>query len=178
MNAYAGALSAVAFLLFACATEAAQNVYGTTDAQICYEGATYGPRADALDNCTSAIKKSELTRTDLAATYSNRGILWVARGNLDEALADQNKAISINPSARAYVNRANVHYRRKQYRDALSDYDQAIAMTDGTFATVFYNRALAHHAMGDANAAKADLQKAIALAPENATYRAILTTIE
>jgi len=169
---------AAAFLVFACAAEAAQNVYGTTDAQICYDSATYGPRPQNIDVCTAAIKKSELTRTDLAATYSNRGILRVASGDLDEALEDQNKAISLNPTARAYVNRANIHYRRKNYQDALADYGQAIALSEGTFATVFYNRALTHRAIGDVGAAKADIEKAIALAPENPAYRAMLTMLQ
>jgi tetratricopeptide (TPR) repeat protein len=158
--------------------DAAQNVFGMSEAQVCYESATIGPKPENIDTCTSAIKRSELTRTDLAATYSNRGILWAARGRLDAALEDQNRAIDLNPTARAYVNRANVHYRLQRYDAALADYGQAIELSSGSFATVFYNRALAYKAVGNRVAARTDLERAVTLAPENATYREILATLK
>ena len=38
--------------------------------------------------------------------YSNRGIAWTGKGDLDRAIADYTKALEINPrDAKAYVNR-------------------------------------------------------------------------
>ncbi len=149
---------------------AAQTVLGISAAQRCYESATFDPSPQAVRDCTAAIKDGSLTRTELAATYSNRGILWASRGRLDLALADQNEALAIDPeSARAYLNRGNVHYRAKRYDDARADYDRAIEIV-ADFPQAFFNRALANKATGDLAAARSDLEKAIALAPGNQRF--------
>lgn len=149
---------------------AAQTVLGTSAAQRCFESATFSLDTQAVRECTAAIKEGSLTRSDLAATYSNRGILWASRGRLDLALADQNEAIALDPdSPRAYVNRGNIHYREKRFREARADYDRAIALA-GDFSQAFFNRALANKAAGDLAAARSDLEQAIALAPGNQRF--------
>ncbi|MDZ7685320.1 MAG: tetratricopeptide repeat protein [Gammaproteobacteria bacterium] len=45
-----------------------------------------------------AIRNDDLTRRDLAATLSNRGIILSANGKYREALKDHNRAIELAPS--------------------------------------------------------------------------------
>ena len=55
-----------------------------------------------------------------APTYYNRGTTNLAAGNLERAIADFTKAISLNPKyAEAYYNRAVAHNKNKQYLQAI-----------------------------------------------------------
>jgi tetratricopeptide (TPR) repeat protein len=151
-------------------THAAETVFGRTDALNCYRSASV-PTPTDIDACTAAIEAGKLTQGELAATYSNRGILLARSGQLEKAIEDQNTAIQLDPhSASAHNNRANAYYRAARHAEALADYDEAIALSSGSFAQAFYNRALLHKALGEDDAARQDLQEAAKLAP--AIYKA------
>ena len=148
-------------------TEAAEQVIGTSEAQACYEGATFNPQTASDAACDQAIKRGRLSQPELAATYSNRGIILAHHGKLDQAIADQNTAISLDPkSARAHINRANDYYRIKRHADAIADYDVAISLPGGDLAPAYYNRAQAHRALGHKDAANQDLRQAATLQPD------------
>jgi len=179
MNATVRAVGASILALLGGGTHGAQTTLGSTQAEACYEAATFGGGVQDVDTCTDAINQGDLSRADLSATYSNRGIMWVKRDRLDRALEDQNTAIELNPdSARAHINRANVHFRQKRYTEALADYDVAVELSAGKISNVFYNRALTHRALGDVPAARADLERAIELSPNNATYAQALASLK
>src|SRR5262245_8574375 len=168
----------ISLLLVASAqTEAAVSIIGTSDAQACYEGATFNPQTANDTFCDDAIKRGRLSQTLLAATYSNRGIILANHGELDKAIADQNMAISLDPSsARAHINRANDYYRAKRHAEAIADYDVAISLPGGELAPAYYNRAQAHKALGHKDAANRDLQQAATLEPVK--YKHALDEIE
>ena len=169
---------AFAALLCSPSANASGTSMGASSAQICYQAATYGAINRDLQMCTRAIEHEEMTRIDLAATYSNRGILWAARGDLKHALADQNQAIKINPeSARAYVNRASVFHLLKKYDLALADYNTALALSGGDMPVVYFNRSLAFAAVGKKDAAIADIERALEMEPGNATYESVLNQL-
>jgi len=184
MTTTAGNLSAffplaLVTLVLSSNAQAAQTSMGKSSAELCYQAATFGPAPEDLQMCTRAIEGEDMTRNDLAATYSNRGILWVARGQFDRALDDQNQAISINPdSARAYINRANVQYRLKKYDEALADYSKAIDLSGGRFAVIYYNRSITLAAVGKRDAARADIQHALDLAPGTTAYQNALEQLQ
>lgn len=158
-------------------TEAAVSVIGTSDAEACYEGATFNPQSANDDSCNEAIKHGRLSQPVLAATYSNRGIILANHGELDKAIADQNMAISLDPkSARAHINRANDYYRAKRHAEAIADYDVAISLPGGELAPAYYNRAQAHKALGHKDLANRDLKQAAALEP--VTYKHALDELE
>ena len=149
---------------------AAEQVIGTSDAQACYEAATFNPKNADEASCNIAIKRGKLSRPQLAATYSNRGIIFANHGELDKAFADQNAAIALDPdSARAHVNRGNVYYRTNRHNEAVADYNQAITLSNGALAPAYFNRAKSHLALGENDAAVKDFQQAATLAPE--TYK-------
>lgn len=152
-------------LLIPMHARAAETVFGPTDALNCYRSASVQPNLFDIDACTAAIENGQLTQSELAATYSNRGILLARNGQLTKAIEDQNTAIQLNPrSASAHINRANVYYRAARHAEALADYDEAIALSSGSFAPAYYNRALVHKALGENDAARQDLQQATKLA--------------
>jgi tetratricopeptide (TPR) repeat protein len=151
-------------------TRAAEQVIGTSDAQACYEAATFNPTIADEASCNAAIKRGKLSRPQLAATYSNRGIILANHGELDKAIEDQNAAIALDPdSARAHVNRGNVYYRYNRHNEAVADYNQAITLSHGALAPAYFNRGKSHLALGETDAAAQDFQQAASLAPE--TYK-------
>jgi tetratricopeptide (TPR) repeat protein len=163
-------LSVVVTTALAAQAHAAEQVFGTSDAQACYEAATYSPKSSSEAPCDAAIKRGKLSRPQLAATYSNRGIILANHGELDKAIADQNTALSLDPdSARAHVNRGNVYFRYNRHNEAVADYNQAITLSNGELAPAYFNRAKSHLALGETDAAAKDFQQAATLAPE--TYK-------
>ena len=150
---------------------AAETVFGgNSEAAACYHAATVHPQTADVETCTAAIKDGNLSQQDLAATYSNRGIILANTGQLDKAIADQTTAVELDPnSARAHNNRANAYYRAQRHKEALEEYNEAISLSGGKLAPAYYNRAQAHQALGEQDEARQDLQQAAALAPE--TYK-------
>ncbi|HEY9610345.1 tetratricopeptide repeat protein, partial [Allocoleopsis sp.] len=88
-------------------------------------------------------------------------------GNHDAALADYEKAISLNPnSARAFYNRGLTRNRLNQHQSAIQDYSEAIRLQP-TFAEAFYNRGLSRFNLKNYKEAIDDLNKAAALFKQN-----------
>jgi len=165
--------------LAAANANAAESMFGTTDAMACYEAATFQSHASDAALCSSAIKAGKLSRPQLAATYSNRGIILARANQLDKAIDDQNMALEIDASlARVYINRANAYYRAGRHEEALADYDKAVALSQANFAPAYYNRAIVHRKLGHQEAALHDLQQATTLEPQNAIYQAALVDLQ
>ena len=47
----------------------------------------------AIDACTRAIASGQLSQTNLAETYMNRGVEWRHKGDDDRAMADYDEAM-------------------------------------------------------------------------------------
>ena len=168
-------LAAAPGLLVSLAHAAAVTTFGTSSAQECYQAATTGGSTFGIHSCTEAITSGDLTKRDLAATYSNRGLLYQRSGRLEQALADHDRSINIDPENKnAYVNRGNCLFMSKRYVEALDDYTKAIAISEDQFALAFYNRAFVHMALGDSEAARSDLERANELNPNSQRYRSAL----
>jgi len=148
-------------------------------AYLCYRAALRGDYDSGVDWCTTAIESQALPTEDLAATYSNRGLLRSRNGEIDDALKDHDKAIRIAPGMGSlYVNRANTYVRAKRMSDAMSDLEQAIAIADASLAAAHYNRALLFQRLGDGRAARADAERAAELSPETEAYRRYLYELD
>lgn len=99
----------------------------------------------------------------ITAALNNRGVKYIALGELDNARADFSEALSIDPSMEmAYRNRALVHIRNGDYAAAVDDYDSAIAYSryQGlSYSELAYlGRAVAHKLAGDDDKAAADFR--------------------
>ncbi|MGD8254129.1 MAG: tetratricopeptide repeat protein, partial [Syntrophobacterales bacterium] len=91
------------------------------------------------------------------------------KGQYDRAIADDNKAIEINPGcAQAYTNRGLTFASKRQYDQAISDYNKAIELNP-RLAQTYYNRGLAY-SQGKAQYAQAisDFTRAIEINPRYA----------
>ena len=143
-------------------------------AQDCFLATRDGgsPSVNDLEVCTTAIEHQMLVPVDLAATYSNRGILHARLGDYSAALKDHNRAHRLAPElASIYINRSNTLVAVRRYEDALQDLENAIAIADAALPIAHYNRALMFKTLGDTEAARADAERAAELAPDSEAYR-------
>jgi tetratricopeptide (TPR) repeat protein len=113
----------------------------------------------------SGMLESDCTRggSGRAAAFHNRGLAYIAKGDLDRGLADLSEAIRIDPKpAHRYQERGELHERRGDLDRALSDLNEAIRR-DPTRAFRFQTRANIFRAKGDLVRAIADWDEAIRL---------------
>ncbi len=90
--------------------------------------------------------------------------------NYDQALADMNQAIKLEPRiAGLYINRAYLRYSTDDYFGAMADFDYALEL-EPLNQTALFNRSLLLMEVGDNDRALKDLSMILQLDPDN--YRA------
>jgi tetratricopeptide (TPR) repeat protein len=61
-----------------------------------------------------------------AEAYTNRGITYAKKGQLDQAISDFNMALEISPKyGVAYYNRGIAYYLKRDYEKSLKDVEKA-----------------------------------------------------
>lgn len=147
---------------------AAVTTFGSTNASRCYEESNMPLSDYGLRYCNAAIKDDQLLLKDLAATYTNRGIIYGATGRLEEAMADHNQAMLIAPDmAKIYVNRGNIFHQMHEYDKALEDYEKALELGNVALDIVHYNRALAFIRLKRWDDAREALEQALEINPNS-----------
>jgi tetratricopeptide (TPR) repeat protein len=97
--------------------------------------------------------------------FVSQGADHHARGEIDRAIADYDKAIRLDPkNVAAYSGRGGAYYDKKEYDHAIADYDRAIMLGAGAYIY----RGYAYSAKGDFDHAIADSGQAIMLDPKSA----------
>jgi tetratricopeptide (TPR) repeat protein len=141
---------------------------GSTLAEGCFKSAkVHEPTFYALQTCDRALAEETLSHDDELATYVNRGILRMFRKDFDEARADFDRAINMEPGrAEPWLNLAMLHLRQRDARGALPLFDKALALKTDKPEIAYYGRALANEDLGNVKAAYADLKRAASLKPE------------
>ncbi|BGP03953.1 TPR_REGION domain-containing protein [Rhodotorula toruloides] len=82
-------------------------------------------------------------------------------GNFDLALANYSTAIQLDPSVSTYaLNRAAVHLKLSNWRDAERDSTTALELDGGANPKALYRRGLARKGLGKLSAAKEDFEEA------------------
>lgn len=154
------------------ATAQSKTTFGSTNASRCYQESN-APFSDyGLRFCDDAIEDDDLPLKDLAATHTNRGIIYAANGYLDEAMKDHNRAMLLAPDmAKIWVNRGNVYHQLHDYDKALADYDQAEALGNVALDIVYYNRSLTLIRMKRWDEAQAALEKALEINPDSSRVK-------
>jgi tetratricopeptide (TPR) repeat protein len=160
--------AAAAVLAIAGPAAAAVTVMGNTDAQGCSEAA-YHERGDreALVQCSAALTEGPMDKRDLAGTYINRGVIYMARMEFEDARADFNQAITVDPSlGEAWVNRGAVDIINKRFKDGIDDINKGLGLGTEEPAKAYYNRAVAYEGIDDEKDAYLDYQQALTLEPD------------
>jgi tetratricopeptide (TPR) repeat protein len=103
-----------------------------------------------------------------AVIYFYRGNGYTFESDIDKAMADYSKAISINPDfIKAYNNRGNIYARKGEYDLAIADYDKAVNLKPD-LAEAYLNRGTAYNDKREYDRAINDYDKAMSLTPGDA----------
>jgi tetratricopeptide (TPR) repeat protein len=147
--------------------QAAVQVIGTGMAHDCFISAKSGvnPRS-GLAICNSALDEESLSAENEAATYINRGVIEAALGQNENAMADYNHGIAMEPNlGDAYVDRGSGEIFMKNYDDAMTDINKGIGLGMSYPEIGYYDRGIAEELMGKYKEAYYDLKHALELEP-------------
>lgn len=145
---------------------AAVTVLGPGPAQECFDFAENGgDMHEGLIRCSFALE-STLSVPDRAATFVNRGVLRLGLHQNEQALADINSGIALDPvSGDAYIDRGAAAMALGRYDDALQDLNKGISLSPHRPHIAYYDRAIIDERNGDIRAAYYDYKKALELEP-------------
>jgi len=109
----------------------------------------------------------------VASSYVSRGRAYMKKGLGDQAMADFEKAIGIDPEAQAaYGNLGLIYYDLRQYDLALANFTKAIELAGPDAHSIDYlRRGVAYEASGARGKAIADYQTALKLDPNDEESR-------
>jgi tetratricopeptide (TPR) repeat protein len=154
-------IAAFAFLvaLFACAPSvqaASQKLWKTCGA---------GSDLDAaIKACTQMLSGKETNKTKSQILY-NRAWAYRNKGEYDLAIADDTRAIELDPkNANAFQDRATAYFQKKDYDLCIADSTRAMELDPKMWQT-YNNRGVAYREKGDFDRALADLNRAVELNP-------------
>ena len=101
--------------------------------------------------------------------YAMRAMIWSKeKHEIDRALADDNKAIRLDPTQSAvYHNRGAVFFLKRDFDKAIADYTEAIRLDPASILS-YEDRGTAWLALGEYDKAIADLNEAISIDPTHA----------
>jgi tetratricopeptide (TPR) repeat protein len=121
-----------------------------------------------LAACTAVIESGQEEAVNQAVAYDNRSIAYRRMGQLDKAIEDASKAISLDPtSVPAYLDRGIAYYAAKTYDLAIADFSKVIALKPD-YVAAYNDRGNAYDDSGDHDAAIADYSHALVLKPDYA----------
>lgn len=117
----------------------------------------------AIAACTALIKTPGASKDDLVLAYHWRGIRSGSGNNQDQAIADFNAALALDPANKEVLLSRGDAYRGKSDRGrAFEDYQRVINI-DPTFAIAFLKRAEVYLEAGQFDNAIADYNRALIL---------------
>jgi len=120
----------------------------------------------AIDACTRAIDSGQLTQSNLAIMYYNRGYEWNNKDEEDRAIADFDQAIRINPNYTSAYNNRGLAWRAKgDYDRSIADFNQALQL-DPNHANAYFGRGRDFYSQGDYTKAIADFDEAVRINPK------------
>lgn len=145
---------------------AAVTVLGPGPAQECYGYAENGGDLhEGLIRCSFALE-STLSVPDRAATFVNRGVIRLGLHQSEQALADINSGIALDPSSGdAFIDRGAAAMSLGRYDEALQDLNKGISLNPHRPHIAYYDRAIIDERNGDIRAAYYDYKKALELEP-------------
>jgi tetratricopeptide (TPR) repeat protein len=140
----------------------------TTHARACSEYAGAGNVSDAaVARCTRALREVRENRANLVITYMNRGNIYMARHEVQAALADFDAALELDPNnAEARLNKGVALVMLEQYGPAIAVLTEALSRGVSEPHKAYYGRAAAREALGDLRGALEDYTTALQIRPD------------
>jgi len=127
-----------------------------------------GNNAKAIEAYDKALADETLPELRRASVHNDRGVAHWRQRRYEQALADFEKSIALNPDyAPVYNNRGNVLMQMGRVEDAIRDFTRAIELAPA-YGAAFNNRGNAYYSLGQIEEAEADLRKATELLPASA----------
>jgi len=118
-------------------------------------------------DCTAKIQSGHLAGNNLATAFQNRGNAFKRTVHYDQAIADFDVAIRLQPNrAQAFVGRGTAYYEKGNYDHAIADYSEALRI-DATFSRAYFHRGNCYYEKKDYDRAIADYSKVIELEPKD-----------
>lgn len=154
------------------AADSVKLMSNISNAYDCYLAAQFSilmraPSNDDIEACTRAIRMEKLSKSGLAKTYTNRGVLRKIMHRNSSALRDYYRARSLGgETPELNVNIGNIAYAEKRYEKALRYYDKALSMNMRNEFIAHVNRGLVNERLGDLDAAIEDYRAALVTNPE------------
>jgi tetratricopeptide (TPR) repeat protein len=145
-----------------------------THARDCYRAAGIAARihytsSREIENCNRALDYGAMSLRDRAATLTNRGIIFMALKDYENAIQDYSSALKLKPEfGEIYVNIGNVYYLRKVFDKAIEEYTSAIEKSTTKIHIAHINRGMAYESLGEFDNAERDYRAAMDLAPDTA----------
>lgn len=131
------------------------------------QGALYlkqGANDKALEHFSGMISKSIGATRDV---FGSRALIYLKRGQINEALADLDQAIKQDPNyIDGYMNRGTAYGMLGRAKEALMDFDQALKLNPNS-ADAHINRAIILINLARPKDALLDADDAVSIAPEN-----------
>jgi tetratricopeptide (TPR) repeat protein len=133
-----------------------------------------GIAAQQKGDCDTAIEmftkalEAGLSGKQVSAIYIYRGACYFSKELNDEAVADYDMALRLEPDNKIALNdRGNAYNREGEYHSAIADYSAALKL-DPLYKSPYVNRGVAYLGMNLLNKAKADFDRALDFDPKNA----------
>lgn len=161
------------FLLLTAPAHALVTVVGAGMAHDCFIAAKAGVNLRAgIAVCNMALAEEALSTRARAGTYINRAVMKVALGQIDDAMADYNSGLALDPElGDGYVDRGAALITLKRYEEAITDIDKGIGLGQTYEHVGYYNRGVAEFFLGRVTQSYYDFKKASEIAPEFAPAR-------
>jgi tetratricopeptide (TPR) repeat protein len=126
------------------------------------------PKAEvAVAACTRLYEDGGLDARNKAIALGNRAAAYKLTGRYDEAIADLDIAIGLDPRNPQYwCQRADLRAKKHMYAEAIADYTAALDKVPN-YAWAFRGRGQAYLGQGNAKLALADLNEALRAKPND-----------
>jgi tetratricopeptide (TPR) repeat protein len=121
---------------------------------------------EALSTCDRAFAEQALTADDEFATYVNRGIVKMHRGEFSGAQSDFDRAVALNlKRGEPWLNMGVLKIKQGDSRAAIPLFGKALELGTDSPEVAYYGRAMAFEDVGDLKSAYFDLRRAVELSP-------------
>lgn len=124
-------------------------------------------RAEALQICTLALDNEPLSLHEAAATFVNRGVLYLGARDYAHAIQDFDQALRMEPALpEAHANRGAALIGEGQDAAGVVELNRGLALNTTEPEKAYFNRAVAEERLGDVRAAYFDYRRALELKPD------------